>query len=118
MSRAKHNVISYSKVDIQKIGFTDLEENDRIPSQKIGYVRYTHPTNGDRQFDIQTPEIKLDNYGIPDGEGPYYKTTSSRAFVKVPLGVNQNVTGESDEDREKRQSKLLKFREKLENPKK
>jgi len=115
MSRAKHNVISYSKVDTQKIGFTDLEENDRIPSQKIGYIRYTHPTNGDRQFDIQTPEIKLDNYGIPDGEGPYYKTTSSRAFVKIPLQINPNVTGESVEDREKRKSKLLKFKEGLES---
>ena len=114
MSKAKHNVISYSKVDTSRIGFTDLEDNDRIPSQKIGYVRYDHQKNGERQFDIQTPEIKLDNYGIPDGDGPYYKTTSSRAFVKIPLEVNNMVKGESDEERTKRSSKLTKFRKSLE----
>lgn len=114
MSKAKHNVISYSKVETSRVGFTDLEDNDRIPSQKIGYVKYDHVTNGERQFSIQTPEIKLDNYGIPDGDGPYYKTVSSRAFVKIPLEVNPLVKGESVSDRQKRADKLLKFRTTLE----
>lgn len=114
MSKAKHNVISYSNVETTRIGFTDLEDNERIPSQKIGYVRYDHPTNGERQFDIQTPEIKMDNYGIPDGDGPYYKTIASRAFVKIPLEVNELVKGESEQDRSKRAAKLLKFRQTLE----
>lgn len=114
MSKAKHNVISYSKVNTSQIGFTDLEDSDRVPSQKIGYVRYDHPKNGERQFDIQTPEIKMDNYGIPDSSSPYHQTTASRAFVKIPLEVNNMVKGESDEERSKRSAKLDKFRKTLE----
>jgi len=114
MSKAKHNVISYSKVDLDRISFTDLESTERVPSQDIGYIRYDHPKNGERQFDIQTPEIKMDAGGIPDAEGPYYKTTASRGFVKIPLEINPNVKGETDEDRESRKEKLQKFKESLE----
>lgn len=114
MSKAKHNVISYSKVDLERISFTDLESTERVPSQEIGYIRYDHPKNGERQFDIQTPEIKMDAGGIPDAEGPYYKTTASRGFVKIPLEINPNVKGESPEEREARKEKLQKFKETLE----
>jgi len=93
---------------------TDLESTERVPSQEIGYIRYDHPKNGERQFDIQTPEIKMDAGGIPDAEGPYYKTTASRGFVKIPLEINPNVKGETDEEREARREKLQKFRETLE----
>lgn len=114
MSKAKHNVISYSKVDLDRISFTDLESTERVPSQEIGYIRYDHPKNGERQFDIQTPEIKMDAGGIPDGDGPFYKTTAQRGFVKIPLEVNPNVKGETDEEREARKEKLQKFKETLE----
>lgn len=118
MSKAKHNVISYAKVNLDRLGFTDLESTERVPSQDIGYIRYDHPKNGERQFDIQTPEIKMDAGGIPDKEGPggqsYYKTTASRAFVKIPLEVNPNVKGETEEERETRKEKLTKFKETLE----
>lgn len=115
MSKAKHNVISYSKVDCERISFTDLESTERVPSQDIGYIRYDHPKNGERQFDIQTPEIKIDAGGIPDGEGPYYKTVAAQGHVKIPLAINPNVKGETDEEREARKEKLQKFRETLEN---
>lgn len=113
MSKAKHNVISYSKVEIDRIQWKDLQSTERVPSQDIGYINYDHPKNGERQFDIQTPEIKMDAGGIPDGDGPYYKTTAQRAFVKIPLEVNPNVKGETDEERQIRADKLEKFKNTL-----
>ena len=113
MSKAKHNVISYSKVELDRILWKDLQSTERVPSQDIGYISYDHPINGERQFSLQTPEIKMDAGGIPDADGPYYKTTSARGFVKIPLEVNPNVKGESDEERESRASKLEKFKNTL-----
>ena len=113
MSKAEHNIVPYNKVDLSRISFTDLEDNDRIPSQRIAYVRYNDPKYGENQFDIQTPEILLDNYGIPDADGPYYQTTKQRAFFKVPLGVNPLVTSETEAEREKRSGKLQTFKNML-----
>lgn len=115
MSKAEHNIVPYNKVDLSRVSFTDLEDNDRIPSQKIAYVRYNDPKYGENQFDIQTPEILLDNYGIPDADGPYYQTTKQRAFFKVPLDVNPNVTTETETEREKRSAKLQSFKTMLQN---
>jgi hypothetical protein len=114
MSKAEHNIVPYNKVDLTRLSFTDLEDNDRIPSQKIAYVRYNDPKHGENQFDIQTPDYLLDNFGIPDADGPYYQTTKQRAFVKLPLAVNPLVTSETEEEREKRSVKLQKFKEVLE----
>lgn len=121
MSKAKHNIIPYNKLDLSNVTITDkegnvnqLEDNDRIPSQKIAYFRYKDPKKGEAQWDIQSCEILLDNFGIPDSEGPYYQTAKARAFVKIPLGINDQVTTESEEEREVRKKKLLSFKKSLE----
>jgi len=113
MSKARHNIIPYNKQDLTRVSLTDLEDNDRIPSQKIAYVRYNDPKKGEAQWDIQSPEILLDNYGIPDKDGPYYQTNKQRAFLKVPLSVNELVTNETVEEREVRSKKLIAFKESL-----
>ena len=115
MSKAEHNIVPYNKVDLSRVSFTDLEDNERIPSQKIAYVRYNDPKYGENQFDIQSPELLLDNYGIPDADGPYYQTTKQRAFFKVPLDVNPNVTTETEVEREKRSAKLQTFKTMLQD---
>ena len=104
MSKAKHNVVSYSKVDNSKIDFTELEVSDRANGQSNAYVRYKCEKNGERQFDIQTPVIKMDSGGIPDGD--MYKTFSSKCMVRIPLEPNPNVRGESEEDYKQRSAKL------------
>ena len=113
--KAIHNIVSYNKVDLGRIQFTELNESDRIPSQKIAYVSYDDPKKGSNQFDIQTPELLLDNYGIPDGDGPFYPTNKSRAFVKVPLDINENVETETEAERSDRKAKLASFKEFLIN---
>ena len=113
MSKAKHNIISYAKIDIDNIVFNELQSTDRVPSQDIGYMGYKDDKNGERQFDIQTPEIKMDAGGIPDADSPYHQTISQRAFVKIPLEVNPNVKGETDEERNIRAEKLEKFKNAL-----
>ncbi len=113
MSKARHNIIPYNKQDLSRVSITDLEDNDRIPSQKLAYFRYNDPKKGEAQWDIQSPEMLLDNYGIPDGEGPYYKTAKQRAFVKLPMQVNDQVTTETPEERKGRGKKLDLFKGKL-----
>ena len=78
--------IKYSKLNAKNVSFTDLDDNSRVPSQKIAYPRYK-TSSGDSNFLIQSPWILLDNYGIPN-EGPYYQTDKARSFIKVPLNIN------------------------------
>ena len=106
----RSNIIPYNKQDLSNASVTDLEDNDRIPSQKLAYFRYNDPKKGEAQWDIQSPEILLDNYGIPDGDGPYYKTAKQRAFVKLPMQVNDLVTSETAEERKARGKKLTSFK--------
>merc|ERR1712070_627162 len=67
---------------------TELEENERIKSQKIAYPRYNDKEKGEGMWNIQLPWIKLDTYGIPQ-EGPYFLTIESRASLKCPLSNNK-----------------------------
>jgi len=86
--------ISFNKVDISKIVFTKLEDNPRVQSQKIGYVRYKLNDN-EVQFKIKTPKIISEVYGIPK-EGPYYPDAKSRAHYK--FGFCQERALHADKD--------------------
>jgi len=77
----------YSDVDVSRLSFTDFEENARSKGQKIAYVRYDDPKQGESTLIMQTPWITLDTYGIPR-EGEYYKDEGSRSFIKVPLSLD------------------------------
>ena len=85
---ANELTVNYTKVEVDRISSTDLEENERSKGQKIAYPRYNHPTLGEGQaLMIQLPWIKLESYGVPRA-GEFYKNDSDRAFVKVPLNLN------------------------------
>jgi len=78
-------VIKFNQLDVSKIVFTKLEDNPRVKSQKIGYVRYKASDDDDEmQLKVQSPEIDAEAYGIPR-EGPYYPDAKSRAFYKFPF---------------------------------
>ena len=78
----------YNEFEPHRLTFSPLEENERSKSQIIGYPRYNHPTLGEGQpLVIQSPWMTLDNYGIPS-LGEYYKEDKDRAFIKVPLDMN------------------------------
>jgi len=78
-------VIKFNQLDISKIVFTKLEDNPRVKSQKIGYVRYKESDGAEEiQLKVQSPEIDAEAYGIPR-EGPYYPDPKSRAFYKFPF---------------------------------
>tara|TARA_B110000037_G_C17100428_1_gene497744 strand:- start:69 stop:974 length:906 start_codon:yes stop_codon:yes gene_type:complete len=96
-------LISYNKFNYSNMTFSELDDNDRIPSQKISYPRYK-VNSSEKQLYIQTPEIKLDGGGIPSENSPYHPTPKARANgVKIPL-----------ENRESTPEKLTLFRSKLE----
>jgi hypothetical protein len=79
-------VIKFNQLDVSKIVFTKLEDNPRVKSQKIGYVRYK-PSDDDAdeiQLKVQSPEIDAEAYGIPR-EGPYYPDPKSRSKYKFPF---------------------------------
>jgi len=79
----------YCDVDVNRMTFTDLEENSRTKGQKIAYVRYNDSQKGESTLIMQTPWITLDTYGIPR-TGEYYKDENSRSFIKVPLDCNDD----------------------------
>lgn len=74
--------ISFNKVDVSKISFTKLEDNPRVNSQKIGYVRYTLEDGSEVQFKVKSPKFCSEVYGVPM-EGPYYPDAKSRAHYKL-----------------------------------
>ncbi len=82
---AKEMTTNFTDIEVSRLGFTDLEDNQRSKGQKIAYPRYNHPTNGnDSPLFIQFPWIQLNSYGVPR-LGEYYKDDSQRSFVKIPL---------------------------------
>lgn len=79
---ARDMTIKYTDVDISKLEFTNLEDNERSKGQKIAYPRYNFQ-NGD-DLNIQCPWFHLVSYGIPK-VSEYYPEDSKRLFIKVPL---------------------------------
>merc|ERR1712146_552687 len=108
MSKTNNTVTWGNNVNWKLLEITDLASNDRIPSQELAYARYN-----DNQLYIQSPEMVLDNYGIPDGDGPFYQTVKQQAHLKLPLDVNPNVENETEEERKSRGKKLSTFKQKL-----
>jgi hypothetical protein len=83
--KKSNSTVNYTDVDISKIHFTKLEENDRSKGQKISYPKYDHPIfGGDHTLDIQFPWLTLSTYGIPR-VGEFYKEDWQRLFIKIPL---------------------------------
>ena len=108
MSKTNNTVTSCNNVNWKKLEITELASNDRIPSQELAYARYD-----ENQLYIQSPEMVLDNYGIPDGDGPFYQTVKQQAHLKLPLDINPNVENETEEERNSRKKKLTTFKQKL-----
>ncbi|MFM7978011.1 MAG: hypothetical protein ACKPKO_01735 [Candidatus Fonsibacter sp.] len=70
-----------SDIEVSNIRFGKLEDNIRMPSQKIACISY----ETDRTpLNAITPELITEPYGIPR-EGPYYQTDRSRAFFNMPF---------------------------------
>ena len=91
--KKSNSTVNYSDVEISKIYFSKLEENDRSKGQKISYPKYEHPIFGrDHTLDIQFPWITLSTYGIPR-VGEYYKEDYQRLFIKIPLdeSIQENI---------------------------
>jgi len=79
-------IIKPQDIVVANIVFTSPEDNPRVKSQKIGFVRYKHDPEDhkDTPLKMLTPEIITEAYGIPR-EGQYYPDAASRAFYKFPF---------------------------------
>ncbi len=91
-STKKNNTIKYQDFTPSDLKFKKFDEPN------FGKGKETKPSSQlisftEKEFDIQTPWIKLYTYGIPR-LGQYYKTDSSRTFIKVPL--NQDIPEVND----------------------
>ena len=85
---AKNLTTKYTEFEADRLSFTTLEENERSKGQKIAYPRYNHPSLGEGQpLFLQGPWMTMFNYGVPT-LGEFYKEDKDRAFVKVPLDMN------------------------------
>jgi hypothetical protein len=79
-------IIKAQDIVVANIAFTPPEDNPRVKSQKIGFIRYKKDPEDhkDTPLKILTPEIITEAYGIPR-EGKYYPDATSRAFYKFPF---------------------------------
>lgn len=78
----------FDQFEADRLTFTPLEDNERSKGQKISYPRYNHPEHGEGQaLFLQGPWMQMYSYGVPT-LGEYYKEDKDRAFVKVPLDLN------------------------------
>jgi len=88
MSNKKTLTTKFTEFEANRLTFTDLEENDRSKGQLIAYPRYDHPTLGEGSvLFLQGPWMEIFTYGIPS-LGEYYSDDSQRAFIKIPIDMN------------------------------
>jgi hypothetical protein len=80
----KEMTTNYCDLNVSRLNFTDLEDNQRSKGQKIAYIRYTDKSNNEIPLFIQFPWVYLSSGGIPR-LGEFYADDSQRGFVKVPL---------------------------------
>ncbi len=73
----------YQDFDIKDLTFTKFEENERSKAQNMAFPRYKET----QRLMLQAPWIDMNAYGVPQ-LGEYYKTDKDRAFIKIPLDLN------------------------------
>lgn len=82
---SKDKIIKYNDFIPEKLTFTKMEENDKIPNnQMIAYPRYLLNGVETSQFNIQFPWIDIISYGVPKAN-QYFKSDAERSKVKLPL---------------------------------
>jgi hypothetical protein len=98
MSDRKSQTQKYNKLVANRFFFTDLKTGN---NQDIGFVRYRLGDSEDSshiQPIIQTPFLKMRQYGVPQDGNEYYKTELTRAFLKLPLNHEYKKVDASKEE--------------------
>lgn len=87
------NTVAWSKVLIENFDITKPEDNERIPAQKLSYVRYKNKGKSGQLY-MKTPVIQMTSGGIPQ-EGPFFDNDTKRAKgFKIPF--NKSTQEETD----------------------
>jgi hypothetical protein len=93
MNKNTSNAISWSKVSTENFDITKPEDNDRVPAQKLSYIRYKNKGRVGQLY-MKTPRIQTTSGGIPQ-EGPFYPDDQKRAKgYKIPF--NKSTDEELD----------------------
>ena len=77
MSKSTANTISWNKVLVENFDITKPEDNERIPAQKLSYIRYKNKGRSGQLY-MKTPKIHMTSGGIPQ-LGPFYPDDQKRA---------------------------------------
>ncbi len=84
MSKSTANTVSWNKVLVENFDITKPEDNERIPAQKLSYIRYKNKGRSGQLY-MKTPRIHMTSGGIPQ-EGPFYPDDQKRAKgFKIPF---------------------------------
>jgi hypothetical protein len=84
---SKDKIIKYNDFIPEKLSFTKMEENDKVPnSQMLAYPRYSLNGVDTSQFNIQFPWVEIISYGVPKAN-QYFKSDADRSKVKLPLNT-------------------------------
>ena len=97
--------ISYKKLQVKNIKFTNLLENEDDDDSKMqysGYARY-----GDKNLVVQLAPTKIDWGGVPGVNDRIHKTMLAQSKnVTIPLTASPDVREENDKQRQERQLQL------------
>ncbi len=80
---AQQTTTKYQDFNAKDLTFTKFEENERSKAQNLAFPRYKET----QRLMLQGPWIDMNAYGVPQ-PGEYYKTDKDRAFIKIPLDLN------------------------------
>ena len=84
MFKSTTSTLAWSKVSCENFDITKPEDNDRVPSQKLSYIRYKNKGRSGQLY-MKTPRIHMTSGGIPQ-EGPFYPDDLKRAKgFKIPF---------------------------------
>jgi hypothetical protein len=80
---SQQTTTKFQDFDVKDLSFTKFEENERSKAQNLAFPRFKES----QRLMLQGPWIDMNAYGVPQ-LGEYYKTDKDRAFIKIPLDLN------------------------------
>jgi hypothetical protein len=80
---SQQTTTKFQDFDVKDLTFTKFEGNERSKAQDMAFPRYKET----QRLMLQAPWIDMNAYGVPQ-LGEYYKTDKDRAFIKIPLDLN------------------------------
>jgi hypothetical protein len=89
--------INFAKCVVSKMIIKKPEDNERVESQKIGWISYPDDENNEKQLHWKTPTFISESYGIPQ-EDKFHTDVKSRLYYKLGFCHDRKMYEDCDYD--------------------